>query len=227
MKKINLFKEICDKKTQIILIILIFGIIGMIFTQIIEKNNRGYVTVLLTAYDNTDSSKSESIEISVKNSEQKNIENVTNQFVNKILQNYNVRDVYSIKNEDIRKNINKTYILYIILFASLGFLISIVIILLQNKPVVIEKNDIQTSNIEKNNLNKQKDKKEFKKVKNNVKIDNIKKENLKSNLDTKLNDVNKNEKNDMVNNKTRKLKKKEDARTQDILNQINKYMDKK
>lgn len=227
MKKINLFKEICDKKVQIILIILIFGIIGMIFTQIIEKNNRGYVTVLLTAYDNTDSSKSESIEISVKNSEQKNIENVTNQFVNKILQNYNVRDVYSIKNEDIRKNINKTYILYIILFASLGFLISIVIILLQNKPVVIEKNDIQTSNIEKNNLNKQKDKKEFKKVKNNVKIDNIKKENLKSNLDTKLNDVNKNEKNDMVNNKTRKLKKKEDARTQDILNQINKYMDKK
>lgn len=223
MKKINLFKEICDKKVQIILIILIFGIIGMIFTQIIEKNNRGYVTVLLTAYDNTDSSKSESIEISVKNSEQKNIENVTNQFVNKILQNYNVRDVYSIKNEDIRKNINKTYILYIILFASLGFLISIVIILLQNKPVVIEKNDIQTSNIEKNNLNKQKDKK----VKNNVKIDNIKKENLKSNLDTKLNDVNKNEKNDMVNNKTRKLKKKEDARTQDILNQINKYMDKK
>lgn len=227
MKKINLFKEICDKKVQIILIILIFGIIGMIFTQIIEKNNRGYVTVLLTAYDNTDSSKSESIEISVKNSEQKNIENVTNQFVNKILQNYNVRDVYSIKNEDIRKNINKTYILYIILFATLGFLISIVIILLQNKPVVIEKNDIQTSNIEKNNLNKQKDKKEFKKVKNNVKIDNIKKENLKSNLDTKLNDVNKNEKNDMVNNKTRKLKKKEDARTQDILNQINKYMDKK
>lgn len=227
MKKINLFKEICDKKVQIILIILIFGIIGMIFTQIIEKNNRGYVTVLLTAYDNTDSSKSESIEISVKNSEQKNIENVTNQFVNKILQNYNVRDVYSIKNEDIRKNINKTYILYIILFASLGFLISIVIILLQNKPVVIEKNDIQTSNIEKNNLNKQKDKKEFKKVKNNVKIDNIKKENLKSNLDTKMNDVNKNEKNDMVNNKTRKLKKKEDARTQDILNQINKYMDKK
>lgn len=227
MKKINLFKEICDKKIQIILIILIFGIIGMIFTQIIEKNNRGYVTVLLTAYDNTDSSKSESIEISVKNSEQKNIENVTNQFVNKILQNYNVRDVYSIKNEDIRKNINKTYILYIILFASLGFLISIVIILLQNKPVVIEKNDIQTSNIKKNNLNKQKDKKEFKKVKNNVKIDNIKKENLKSNLDTKLNDVNKNEKNDMVNNKTRKLKKKEDARTQDILNQINKYMDKK
>ncbi len=227
MKKINLFKEICDKKVQIILIILIFGIIGMIFTQIIEKNNRGYVTVLLTAYDNTDSSKSESIEISVKNSEQKNIENVTNQFVNKILQNYNVRDVYSIKNEDIRKNINKTYILYIILFASLGFLISIVIILLQNKPVVIEKNDIQTNNIEKNNLNKQKDKKEFKKVKNNVKIDNIKKENLKSNLDTKLNDVNKNEKNDMVNNKTRKLKKKEDARTQDILNQINKYMDKK
>lgn len=224
MEKINLFKEICDKKVQIILIILIFGIIGMIFTQIIEKNNRGYVTVLLTAYDNTDSSKSESIEISVKNSEQKNIENVTNQFVNKILQNYNVRDVYSIKNEDIRKNINKTYILYIILFASLGFLISIVIILLQNKPVVIEKNDIQTSNIEKNNLNKQKDKKEFKKVKNNVKIDNIKKENLKSNLDTKLNDVNKN---DMVNNKTRKLKKKEDARTQDILNQINKYMDKK
>ena len=227
MKKINLFKEICDKKVQIILIILILGIIGMIFTQIIEKNNRGYVTVLLTAYDNTDSSKSESIEISVKNSEQKNIENVTNQFVNKILQNYNVRDVYSIKNEDIRKNINKTYILYIILFATLGFLISIVIILLQNKPVVIEKNDIQTSNIEKNNLNKQKDKKEFKKVKNNVKIDNIKKENLKSNLDTKLNDVNKNEKNDMVNNKTRKLKKKEDARTQDILNQINKYMDKK
>lgn len=227
MEKINLFKEICDKKVQIILIILIFGIIGMIFTQIIEKNNRGYVTVLLTAYDNTDSSKSESIEISVKNSEQKNIENVTNQFVNKILQNYNVRDVYSIKNEDIRKNINKTYILYIILFASLGFLISIVIILLQNKPVVIEKNDIQTSNIEKNNLNKQKDKKEFKKVKNNVKIDNIKKENLKSNLDTKMNDVNKNEKNDMVNNKTRKLKKKEDARTQDILNQINKYMDKK
>ncbi len=227
MKKINLFKEICDKKVQIILIILIFGIIGMIFTQIIEKNNRGYVTVLLTAYDNTDSSKSESIEISVKNSEQKNIENVTNQFVNKILQNYNVRDVYSIKNEDIRKNINKTYILYIILFATLGFIISIVIILLQNKPVVIEKNDIQTSNIEKNNLNKQKDKKEFKKVKNNVKIDNIKKENLKSNLDTKLNDVNKNEKNDMVNNKTRKLKKKEDARTQDILNQINKYMDKK
>lgn len=227
MKKINLFKEICDKKVQIILIILIFGIIGMIFTQIIEKNNRGYVTVLLTAYDNTDSSKSESIEISVKNSEQKNIENVTNQFVNKILQNYNVRDVYSIKNEGIRKNINKTYILYIILFASLGFLISIVIILLQNKPVVIEKNDIQTNNIEKNNLNKQKDKKEFKKVKNNVKIDNIKKENLKSNLDTKLNDVNKNEKNDMVNNKTRKLKKKEDARTQDILNQINKYMDKK
>lgn len=227
MKKINLFKEICDKKVQIILIILIFGIIGMIFTQIIEKNNRGYVTVLLAAYDNTDSSKSESIEISVKNSEQKNIENVTNQFVNKILQNYNVRDVYSIKNEDIRKNINKTYILYIILFATLGFLISIVIILLQNKPVVIEKNDIQTSNIEKNNLNKQKDKKEFKKVKNNVKIDNIKKENLKSNLDTKLNDVNKNEKNDMVNNKTRKLKKKEDARTQDILNQINKYMDKK
>ncbi len=227
MKKINLFKEICDKKVQIILIILIFGIIGMIFTQIIEKNNRGYVTVLLTAYDNTDSSKSESIEISVKNSEQKNIENVTNQFVNKILQNYNVRDVYSIKNEDIRKNINKTYILYIILFASLGFLISIVIILLQNKPVVIEKNDIQTSNIEKNNLNKQKDKKEFKKVKNNVKIDNIKKENLKSNLDTKLNDVNKNEKNDMVNNKTRKSKEKEDARTQDILNQINKYMDKK
>ena len=220
MKKINLFKEICDKKVQIILIILIFGIIGMIFTQIIEKNNRGYVTVLLTAYDNTDSSKSESIEISVKNSEQKNIENVTNQFVNKILQNYNVRDVYSIKNEDIRKNINKTYILYIILFATLGFIISIVIILLQNKPVVIEKNDIQTSNIEKNNLNKQKDKKEFKKV-------NIKKENLKSNLDTKLNDVNKNEKNDMVNNKTRKLKKKEDARTQDILNQINKYMDKK
>lgn len=139
MKKINLFKEICDKKVQIILIILIFGIIGMIFTQIIEKNNRGYVTVLLTAYDNTDSSKSESIEISVKNSEQKNIENVTNQFVNKILQNYNVRDVYSIKNEDIRKNINKTYILYIILFATLGFLISIVIILLQNKPVVIEK----------------------------------------------------------------------------------------
>lgn len=227
MKKINLFKEICDKKVQIILIILIFGIIGVIFTQIIEKNNRGYVTVLLTAYDNTDSSKSESIEISVKNSEQKNIENVTNQFVNKILQNYNVRDVYSIKNEDIRKNINKTYILYIILFASLGFLISIVIILLQNKPVVIEKNDIQTSNIEKNNLNKQKDKKEFKKVKNNVKIDNIKKENLKSNLDTKLNDVNKNEKNDMVNNKTRKSKEKEDARTQDILNQINKYMDKK
>lgn len=227
MKKINLFKEICDKKVQIILIILIFGIIGMIFTQIIEKNNRGYVTVLLTAYDNTDSSKSESIEISVKNSEQKNIENVTNQFVNKILQNYNVRDVYSIKNEDIRKNINKTYILYIILFASLGFLISIVIILLQNKPVVIEKNDIQTSNIEKNNLNKQKDKKEFKKVKNNVKIDNIKKENLKSNLDTKLNDVNKNEKNDMVNNKTRKSNEKEDARTQDILNQINKYMDKK
>ena len=227
MEKINLFKEICDKKVQIILIILIFGIIGMIFTQIIEKNNRGYVTVLLTAYDNTDSSKSESIEISVKNSEQKNIENVTNQFVNKILQNYNVRDVYSIKNEDIRKNINKTYILYIILFASLGFLISIVIILLQNKPVVIEKNDIQTSNIEKNNLNKPKDKKEFKKVKNNVKIDNIKKENLKSNLDTKMNDVNKNEKNDMVNNKTRKLKKKEDARTQDILNQINKYMDKK
>ena len=227
MKKIKLFKEICDKKVQIILIILIFGIIGMIFTQIIEKNNRGYVTVLLTAYDNTDSSKSESIEISVKNSEQKNIENVTNQFVNKILQNYNVRDVYSIKNEDIRKNINKTYILYIILFASLGFLISIVIILLQNKPVVIEKNDIQTSNIEKNNLNKQKDKKEFKKVKNNVKIDNIKKENLKSNLDTKLNDVNKNEKNDMVNNKTRKSKEKEDARTQDILNQINKYMDKK
>lgn len=227
MKKINLFKEICDKKVQIILIILIFGIIGMIFTQIIEKNNRGYVTVLLTAYDNTDSSKSESIEISVKNSEQKNIENVTNQFVNKILQNYNVRDVYSIKNEDIRKNINKTYILYIILFASLGFLISIVIILLQNKPVVIEKNDIQTSNIEKNNLNKQKDKKEFKKVKNNVKIDNIKKENLKSNLDTKLNNVNKNEKNDMVNNKTRKSKEKEDARTQDILNQINKYMDKK
>lgn len=227
MKKINLFKEICDKKVQIILIILIFGIIGMIFTQIIEKNNRGYVTVLLTAYDNTDSSKSESIEISVKNSEQKNIENVTNQFVNKILQNYNVRDVYSIKNEDIRKNINKTYILYIILFATLGFIISIVIILLQNKPVVIEKNDIQTSNIEKNNLNKQKDKKEFKKVKNNVKIDNIKKENLKSNLDTKMNDVNKNEKNDMVNNKTRKLKKKEDARTQDILNQINKYMDKK
>lgn len=227
MKKINLFKEICDKKVQIILIILIFGIIGMIFTQIIEKNNRGYVTVLLTAYDNTDSSKSESIEISVKNSEQKNIENVTNQFVNKILQNYNVRDVYSIKNEDIRKNINKTYILYIILFATLGFLISIVIILLQNKPVVIEKNDIQTSNIEKNNLNKQKDKKEFKKVKNNVKIDNIKKENLKSNLDTKLNDVNKNEKNDMVNNKTRKSKEKEDARTQDILNQINKYMDKK
>lgn len=227
MKKINLFKEICDKKVQIILIILIFGIIGMIFTQIIEKNNRGYVTVLLTAYDNTDSSKSESIEISVKNSEQKNIENVTNQFVNKILQNYNVRDVYSIKNEDIRKNINKTYILYIILFASLGFLISIVIILLQNKPVVIEKNDIQTSNIEKNNLNKQKDKKEFKKVKNNVKIDNIKKENLKSNLDTNLNNVNKNEKNDMVNNKTRKSKEKEDARTQDILNQINKYMDKK
>lgn len=227
MKKINLFKEICDKKVQIILIILIFGIIGMIFTQIIEENNRGYVTVLLTAYDNTDSSKSESIEISVKNSEQKNIENVTNQFVNKILQNYNVRDVYSIKNEDIRKNINKTYILYIILFSSLGFLISIVIILLQNKPVVIEKNDIQTSNIEKNNLNKQKDKKEFKKVKNNVKIDNIKKENLKSNLDTKLNDVNKNEKNDMVNNKTRKSKEKEDARTQDILNQINKYMDKK
>lgn len=227
MKKINLFKEICDKKVQIILIILIFGIMGMIFTKIIEKNNRGYVTVLLTAYDNTDSSKSESIEISVKNSEQKNIENVTNQFVNKILQNYNVRDVYSIKNEDIRKNINKTYILYIILFASLGFLISIVIILLQNKPVVIEKNDIQTSNIEKNNLNKQKDKKEFKKVKNNVKIDNIKKENLKSNLDTKLNNVNKNEKNDMVNNKTRKSKEKEDARTQDILNQINKYMDKK
>ena len=43
------------------------------------------------------------------NEEQKNIENVTNQFVNKILQNYNVRDVYSIKNEDIRKNINKKW----------------------------------------------------------------------------------------------------------------------